>query len=263
MRFLLFFLLLATTPISAVAGDIKTVAELITPALATAKTDFSRALLLRDQIHRSGLDMRSEIPVATTEELSEPTRAYRLSFLENVRANACGGKAILYIAALREYGIDARVIHLYSNKSVGTIVQSHASVDVKIGDTWIAMDPTFNVSLKSGDGTLLSWVEAVDHLRGGKKVFLRSNGKKVLPHRSFEVTQANSGHSLEYLARYALAGPWRGGKAKNLTPDWDGKIEYLTGDTFDAWGSISSQFYQALAAPVAASGHARTSPVQR
>ena len=97
MRFLLFLLLLAITPIRSFASDIRTVAELVTPALATAKTDFKRALLLRDQIHRAH-DPASGLPSATTAELSDAAAAYRMSVLEDTRSNACNGKAILFIA---------------------------------------------------------------------------------------------------------------------------------------------------------------------
>ena len=260
MRFLLFLLLLAATPISVVARDIKTVAELVTPALATAKNDFNRALLLRDQIHRAH-DPTSGLPSATTAELSDAAAAYRMSVLEDTRSNACNGKAILFIAALREYGIDARIVQLYSAKEVGTMVWSHASVDVKIGDKWLAMDPTYNVSLVGASGVALSWSEAVERKRTGKFVLPHTDGKLVMPGRSFSDAVRRQGYRFEDLAKYVLLGPWRGGPAENLTPGWDGKIKYLTGETFDAWASISAQFYQALAAPVAAPGHARTSPV--
>src|SRR4029079_2619404 len=76
--------------------NIRAVAELVTPALATAKTDYVRALLLRSQIHRSA-DPASGIATATNEDLADATTAYRLSVLESARSNSCNGKAILFI----------------------------------------------------------------------------------------------------------------------------------------------------------------------
>jgi transglutaminase-like putative cysteine protease len=180
-------------------------------------------------------------------ELQDWSGAYKLSQLSRERANACNGKSILYMLALRAFGIRSRIVTLYATATAGIPVWSHASVDVRVDGKWVALDPTFNVALKAGDGTHLSWTAAVQKLRKGEPVIPDQDGKVLLRGQTLEAYRDRYGGNLQLLAEYALLGPWENGEAESLNPGWDGKIRYIDGSEFDAWNSLNSSFYKRIA----------------
>jgi hypothetical protein len=228
-------------------AEIRVAATLVSPQLASLQSPLMIALALRDQVYRAGLPPGSGVPPLTTADLDNWSEAYRLSHITRERSNACNGKSILYMLALRAFGIQSRMVAFYATEVAGIPVWSHASVDVLIDGRWIAMDPTFNVALKDGSGMYLSWTAAVMRVREGAPVIPHSDGKTLLRGYTLGDYSKTYGADLQVLSKFVLLGPWDKGDAESLNPDWDGKIRYIDGAVFDAWGSLNSDFYKRVA----------------
>ena len=230
----------ADTGVSQHLAEIRTVAKLVTPALKTEKSALAVALLLRNQVHRAAPLTDDGVVGAGNEELDDWSRFYTASILERTRGNRCNGKAILYLLALRAFGIEARMVALYGSDKADKEVPSHAVVDVRVDGRWIALDPTYDVSFRDQQGHYLGWEAVIGRLREGKVVVLDHDG---MPTLSRPGQLAYEDH-----ADFALLGPWQGGAARSLNPAWDGKIRYADGTVFDAWASIKSDPYMSIAA---------------
>ena len=226
-------------------SEIRETAVLLSPELAQTKSQMMIALMLRDQIHRTGVPVGAGPPALNSSELADWSNAYKLSNLFRSRSNACNGKSILYMLALRAFGIPSRMVAFYASPAAGIPVWSHASVDVLVDDNWVAMDPTFNVAMKDSGGLHLSWTEAVERMRKGDLVVPHSDGKTVLRGQSISNYEASVG-DLKELVELVLLGPWERGDAISLNPDWDGKVRYIDGSEFDAWGSLTGEFYKLI-----------------
>jgi hypothetical protein len=74
------------------------------------------AILLRDQVYRAGIPANVGVPALTTRELRDWDTAYRVSNIERSRANACNGRSILYMIALRAFGISSRIFDQRSTR---------------------------------------------------------------------------------------------------------------------------------------------------
>jgi transglutaminase superfamily protein len=227
-------------------SEVKHLARLITPALETEKDPLEIALLLRDQIHRAGIPANAGVPTLTTSELRDWATAYRLSNIERTRANACNGKSVLYMIALRAFGISSRMVALYATATDPRPVWTHAAVDVRVDGEWVGMDPTYNFSLKNEGGERISWRDAVQLYRDDSAVVIDTDGKPTIKGQALSDIDWY-GADFRNLAAFALLGPWSGGEAENITPGWDGKVKTPDGSAFDAWSSITETFYKDIA----------------
>ena len=221
-------------------AEIRVVAEQVTPALKTEKSTLMLALLLRNQVHSAALLTDDGFIGATNEEFSDWSRFYTASILEQTRGNRCNGKVILYLLALRAFGIQARMVALYGSDKADKGVLSHALVDVRIDGRWIALDPTYDVSFRDQKGGYLGLEAVVQRLRAHEAVLLDHDNKPTIGH----LGQL----AYEDYANFALLGPWQGGAARSLNPAWDGNIHYANGTVFDAWASINGDPYKIIAA---------------
>jgi len=228
-------------------ADIRATAIMLTPQLATEKSKIEIAIQLRDQVHRSGIFSDSGVPNLSTADLSDWGNAYRSSFVTRTRANSCNGLAILYMLSLRSFGITSRIVTLYAKNQVSLIASSHATVDVLIDGKWVAMDPTFNVSLRDEASQHISWREAIERYRSGKVVQVADDGKPRIETKFSYYFDRLMDSSFKSLAKFAFLGPYPGGKAESLNPEWDGKIHYIDGRTWDAWASVDGSFYKNIA----------------
>jgi hypothetical protein len=229
-------------------GNIHQIATLITPQLATEKSQIKIAILLRDQIHRASIQAGAGLPSLTTGDLSKWDDAYRMSVLTRTRANACNGLAILYMLALKSFGIPSRIVTMYAETRVTSLqVASHASVDVLINGKWLAMDPTFNLSLADDYHRPISWREAVERYRAGKIVLQSMDGMTRLQNNPFNYFVAVMNSTFESVSPFALFGPYPGGIFESMNPEWDGKITYIDGSQFDARASVDGAFYRKIA----------------
>lgn len=228
-------------------STIRRIATRITPELATEKSQIKIAILLRDQVHRSSIQAGAGLPSLSTSDLSSWGEAYRKSILTRVRANACNGLSILYMLALRAFEIPSRIVTMYAEKHVSALqVASHASVDVLIEGKWLAMDPTFNLSLTDEMHKPISWREAIERYRSDKLVLQSTDGMVRLKNNPVNYFETVMNSTFEDVSNYALLGPFPGGSVESMNPEWDGKITYLDGSQFDAGGSVESEFYRRI-----------------
>ncbi len=225
--------------------SVKAITELLAPQLKTAKTDWKKALILRDLVHRHSV-VNPQIPVATNEDLADLESVFRKSLVERSLSNACNGLAILYVLALRAHGIEARNVFMYSSRKASNIVWSHATVDVRIDGAWVALDPTVNASLRDGAGKPLSWPDALLRAHNGQSVLVRTEGYPIKPNRSWSEIKKVLGYDLADWHRQYILGPSVSESATLHGKDWDGRIHYADGRVFDAWKSGSSSFYLGL-----------------
>lgn len=241
--------------------EIRAMAEMLSPELVGANDPWRIALILRSQIHRNSVSDDSGMPYASTAELRNWASAYRESLVTRKRANACNGLSILYVAALRAYDIPARVVALYSSRTAARPVWSHSSVAILIDGKWIAMDPTTNSSLRDDAGQLLGWQVALSRAKADQIVVLQNDGEAVKESMKWATIVGRYGYKLSDWADQALLGPWTGGPAENIsaTP-WNGKIEFIGTGTWDAWASITGEFYTSLAEAGVGSPQAATAP---
>src|SRR3546814_4787010 len=73
---------------------------------------------------------------------------------------SCGTLTIVYLALLKSFDIEARYVGMFKEAvNAPDPVISHASVEAFIEGRWIALDPTFNVSIWSG-GERIGWEDA-------------------------------------------------------------------------------------------------------
>lgn len=236
---------------------VRAMAETLSPALKGVTDPWRIALILRSQVHLhsvssgDGPGQVAGVPYATTSDFSNWVEVYRASLVTRSKANECNGLAILYIVALRAYGIPARLVALYSSRVAAAPVWSHASVSVRLNGSWVAMDPTMNVSLRDDAGRLLSWREALARAKQGKLVKPQTDSEPVKSDRRWESVVSQYGYRLQDFADQALLGPWSRGPAENISMiPWDGKIEFLgSAQPWDAWASISGDFHERLAFP--------------
>jgi hypothetical protein len=254
MRYLVLLTLLYFQSQYALAFDatgqlaaVRDIAVTITPGLAKTATETQIATLLRDQVHRTGIVAGLGVPSLTSAELNDWANAYRLSHLTRERANACNGKAILFMIALRAFGIKSRIVTMYATKEAGLPVYSHAAVDVFADGNWIAMDPTFNHVLKNERGEYISWREAVERYRKNKTVEITTDGLPSIKDDYFYLFERVLNRTYRDYTKFVLLGPSADAPYENLTSEWDGKIRYIDGTEFDAIASVNSHIYRMIA----------------
>ncbi|MDJ0809757.1 MAG: transglutaminase domain-containing protein [Desulfobacterales bacterium] len=90
----------------------------------------------------------------------------------------CGGVTIVYLIALRAFDFDARYIGFFSNVE-GTPRVSHATVEVFIDDHWIALDPSYNISVLLA-GKMVGWGAAREAILSGGKIDFHHNGPPTI-----------------------------------------------------------------------------------
>ncbi len=120
---------------------IKAVTLQLDPALAQVTDPLTLAIDLRDFIYQ-------RLWVGTT----DPSWLYESPYVRFVQAIVqrdvpieCQGAQILYADLAEAFGIPARYVAMYATVDGAT----HASDEVLIGGTWIAMDPFFDVAYVS------------------------------------------------------------------------------------------------------------------
>jgi Transglutaminase-like superfamily len=231
--------------------EVRRIAELVTPAVKSAGiSDLRRALLLRDQVYRASLFEVPGVPFTTSAEIIEIGEAYRKAILERDRSNLCNGKAILFMAALRSFGIKSRMVALYRDiQDAPTPAFTHASVDVLIGGQWIALDPYFNLSFRAADGAYLGWTEVVKRVRANLLVVHSSDGFAHFKTQTISAYENEYGSPFVSLLRHVILTPTADSDIVSLNPEWDGILRYRNGETFDAYASARWPFFKELATP--------------
>ncbi len=220
-----------------VFADIRHTNLLLKPELAELSPT-QTAIVLRDLIHNT---VPHTVPKVTN--WRRLSRDYRKALMDPDYGHICGGLSILYIAALKAHGIKSRKVSLYTQVvNVKPPVWSHASVEVFLNGRWVAMDPTYNFTIKT-DNRPIGWIEAARLARTGIKVRLESNKQKVLPrYKSYNLDRPLSDPA-NFLNQF-LAFINIGTKTEPAT--WDGVVHYLNGEQFDSVAADTSRLYRRL-----------------
>jgi hypothetical protein len=161
-------------------------------------------------------------------------RAVYLELLDSNYGDICGGLTIIYMAALKAFGIRSRYVGLFKEVvNVPDPVVSHATVEVQIDGKWVAEDPTFNFSIFSG-GRRIGWEEARDLVLSGHPITFQSDGYPLLPGRSVYEYPDPLTEALQFMIFSPIGGEGESLADVKTVPDvWDGKILYSDGRVFD------------------------------
>jgi hypothetical protein len=119
--------------------------------LAGVTDPIQLALLLRDHVHQQ-IDSGTSTPYL---QYLDPYSRYLATCVWKAERVYCGGISLIYADLLRAFGLEVRMVNL----TVGDGVKFHGAVEFRLGGSWAAMDPTFNVTFRGADGGLLSYAE--------------------------------------------------------------------------------------------------------
>jgi hypothetical protein len=125
-------------------------------------------------------------------------------------------------------------------------VWSHSSVDVWINDGWVAMDPMFNVSMRDGAGKPQSWPAALASAAAGEIVVPFTDGRPVKAQLTWDAVRERYGYRLQDLAKRVVLGPSLHSDVE-VSKGWDGRIEYIGGQVYDARAGATHPIFQKLA----------------
>jgi hypothetical protein len=163
----------------------------------------------------------------------------------------CGGRTIVLLFALRAFEIPARKIGLYAAVSdVDLWTPTHASVEALIGGEWIALDSTFNFSLRDVDGRYIGWLRAADLLKEGNAVLIDRDGFAEHPEFTFEEYSETFSMSLRKITAFWNVSSYRVDNTivdGRHSPNWDGTLYYKNGNTFAAAEVDGGHIYRFIA----------------
>lgn len=120
-------------------------------------TDLEKAQRLLEWIHW-------EVPLQNTSpgEWQLPIElVIQRAFEDPNQGHICGGLALLYGALASSIGLKVRVVSLFD--TIPNLSSSHSTTETLIDGRWVATDPSFNVMLKSNDGSkFIGYIEAAE-----------------------------------------------------------------------------------------------------
>lgn len=201
------------------------------------KSDFETALILRDAISRGVAN--GTPPKEPKYAYGDPVRSYEQSFYEGY-ATLCGGYSQLFVFMLEARGINARRVGMWAATDENALTEAtqldgHVSVEVFLDGSWIAMDPTFNITLRDEHGDAIGWREARFRYLTGRDVVPDTDGNLMLPDEKAAkdpLILEEYYIPLAELIENLTVGPGeRGEKVINI--GWDGYIHYASGDVLD------------------------------
>lgn len=187
-------------------------------------SDLEVARIFRDAIHE-------KVPLgpALAYNYNSPILVYVQTF-HGRNPMICGGYSILFRYMLEARGIDTRRVGMFAEKDENNgRLDSHVSVDVRIGDDWVAMDPTFNVGFWDEDGAPLAWDEVRSiYLSGNEPVVLEG---PTMPEGQAELDTYYIG--LDELTRYMSISGGEPEEPIYRNLGWDGILTYKDGQKRD------------------------------
>jgi hypothetical protein len=169
------------------------------------------AIALRDKVHGySGYGTQGV-------DFSQFRDTFRAA--QHGQTHICSGLSFLYMITLKSFGLDSRYVGFYAEtENAARPVESHATTEVFIDGKWIALDPTYAVSVMHG-GKHIGWLEARDIiLSGGQVDFVADGVKPSLPLMDFS-----------RVVRNVAVGPSR---KTGAFLSWNGEIRYADGGTY-------------------------------
>jgi hypothetical protein len=235
----------AAEGLEAELANVRRVALEIKPGLE-ALPPLDLALALRDMVYRM-VPLPRDIPgkQPATNFIDLP-KTVSLALLDDKVGHSCGGLTIVYLTLLKAFGIDARYVGLFHEVvDAADPVISHATVDVLIDGRWVALDPTFNFSIRAG-GERIGWEEARALVLDGEPITFDTDGYALLPRRSVGEYRYPLTDSMVYMA----FGPSPRSDLRLLPASWNGLITYANGKRFDQRASLAQgPIYVKLAQP--------------
>lgn len=178
----------------------KRIALRIDPALGRARSTTELAILLRNHVYQIAM-------LGSSSDAWTAADAYSryLSVLTHHEPILCQGLQFLYTDLLNAFGLRARYVSLWAADNIN----NHATVEVALGGRWVAMDPTYNISLIGQTGRLLSFAD----IRAGVPYHASLNG--MLPKRKrYGKLQIIEGYPISlrtYVYRITYPPLWIGG----------------------------------------------------
>jgi hypothetical protein len=206
---------------------------------------------VRDQIYRR-VKMQSPNPAF---DWSNFPAAYLNSVVNRIDGHECGGRALLFMYALKMLGIKSRYIGLYSDVTdvVASSTLVHATTEVYLG-RWVAIDAHYNISIRDGNGVMVSYLEAQALLLADQPVTYTYDGYEpieglTIDHYLEEVYQI----TLKQLLSYMVVGISVGNPVATpvaASGTWNGIVTYapgqVPGNQFDAKAMAEGSVYQSL-----------------
>ncbi len=184
---------LASRDTEKIKSDLRAAVLEAVPEMSQAKTDWKRAIILRNHVY-SG----NKVSLPKGKAAIPLTVENYKAVVSGQSPQLCNGMAIVYIGLLQAFGIPSRQVVVASNKAVSSRLalnssgqlnakssppDTHAMVEVFLEGRWILQDPTFNIQWEQ-DGKSLSTFELRQAFLSGKKPTPVTNGYKLLPKRS-------------------------------------------------------------------------------
>lgn len=241
-------------PISEDLAEIRSLTIALEPRLKNEDDPLRIALLLRNLMHWripfvNGNQVRYEdynfVDIVTT---------YKQSLLDPRYGHMCGGRVIEYLVALKAFGLTARKVGMYPDvTNVHGMVNSHASVEILIGEQWIALDPQFNVSIRDEHGNRIGWQEAFDLTHRGKPLITDSDGFGAHPQYSIERYVELTNLRFSDFLKFMNTSPYwddqndRIAEPTTMPATWDGVIRYAGGAEYPVRDIDSKSIYLLLA----------------
>lgn len=225
-------------------AEVRSIALAVDPDL-DAMEPLALALALRNMLYRM-VPLPRDIPEKQPPtDFMDLSQTVQLALFDEKVGHSCGGLTILYITMLKAFGIEARYVGLFHEVvDAADPVISHATVDVFIDGRWIALDPTFNFSIRSG-GERIGWEEARALTLAGEPITFETDGYALLPHRS--ITEYP--HPLTDSIEFMIFAPTPREPMLILPESWNGRIDYANGKAFDMRASLTGGIYVKLAQP--------------
>ena len=178
---------------------------------------------IRDWIYRT-VPLKETAPDFPFRDFS---RAFLLSVSNPDYGHICGGLALTLLQALWALDLPARYVGLFS--ATEGVIDSHATVDVLIDGQWVAVDPTFNITIRDEDGARLGWFDVASRAQSGLPIFFSDDGYGTLHNRAIE----DYYRPLREIAQFAVFGPHaKEGKLiapSTLPSNWNGQLDRPTG----------------------------------
>lgn len=190
-------------------------------ALTKPGSEFELALKLRDFVYQR-VPVRNDWNNVVWENLDK--FVYQ-ALNEEDKGFICAGLAAVYATTLAAFDIPHRSVSMFAK--VKPIGDNHVSVEVRRGDQWVAMDPTFNISFADHTGALLSWRDVAELCQTGQQPIIKYGPNTPAKDRSNIDTYYAPVCSLtKYLAR----SPALGKPFTTVPANWDGSV-YRTDGT--------------------------------
>lgn len=174
-------------PVDPVSREVREILLDRNPSFAQ-KIGFDLAFALAEEIHR-GVRITGTPPWDR-----DIVSNMRRLFDDPDYGMVCGGIGISLADALRAFGIQARVVQMFSGGP-----DTHVATEAMIDGRWIAIDATFNAYFVDENERPLSFAEMMTGLRAGKALEPRYISAPRMPISAYYFPYAELMNSMKFL----------------------------------------------------------------